>query len=390
MSDFFNDILKGLDDLTEEQLNELMSRLEVKKSGQSKNKGTTKEPSTSNDTDIIACIHCGSVDTKKHGKYNGKQRFFCKDCKKTFTPTTNKFFHHSKLNEAQWKELLRGMIENLSLTKIAENVDISVSAAWYNQKKILYMLAEMFTGQDNFVDIAECDEYSVHLSFKGKRDPEFFVKQLGRMPRHHRTRAEKIEYLQKHGLWEELQRNPDKLEELLTGDAYISGTNRDSVCILTGKDRSGNLYLDPACVGSIESRHVEEMLAGRFAEDAILVTDSNHSYKSFAELENIHHELVLASKHANGPYNLGRINSIHSKLNVYWSNDAHKLPATKYLDLSLILFWWMEKNSNLSTAQKVDKLYEYICAQDDTATSYESLQNRRLPLDTKGLLPDRV
>ena len=40
--------------------------------------------------------------------------------------------------------------------------------------------------------------------------------------------------------------------------------------------------------------------------------------------------------------------------------------------------------------KKVDKLYEYICAQDDTATSYESLQNRRLPLDTKGLLPDRV
>ena len=44
----------------------------------------------------------------------------------------------------------------------------------------------------------------------------------------------------------------------------------------------------------------------------------------------------------------------------------------------------------ITTTQMVNKLYEYICDQDDTATSYESLQNRKLPLDTKGLLPDRV
>lgn len=387
MADLFDEMLNSIDSLSDDQLDMLLSILEVKKSGQEKAK---EAGLLVDDGQIIACPHCGSATIKKHGKSQGKQRYMCKDCGKTFLNSIGTMFHHSKLNSYQWKELLKGMVLNLSLSKIAENMGICPSAVWYNRQKVLDMLASKFIDQDKFVDIVECDEYAVHLSFKGKRDANFFVNILGRLPRHHRNYAEKVEYLKKNGLWEDLQKDPERLEGLLTGDTYVRGTNKDSVCILTGKDRSGNLYLEPTCVGSIETRHIQQKLKNRLAPDAILVTDCNNSYNWFAEYENIHHEQILASRHAKGPYSLARVNAIHSKLAAYWPDTTGRLPATKYLDLSLMLFWWLEKNSDLTAPEQVEKLFSYLSDPIEYYTSYESLQNRTLPLDTKGLIPERV
>lgn len=189
---------------------------------------------------------------------------------------------------------------------------------------------------------------------------------------------------------EELQKDPVRLDELLEGTTYIPGTNKDSVCILTGKDRSGNLFIEPTCVGNIESEHVVRQLSDRFASDAILVTDSSNAYNLFAELENIHHEKIPSGKHAEGPYNLARINAVHSKLTTFVSNDDGRLPATKYLDLNLMLFWWLEKHKSLTVSQKVEKLYRYLSEPLQYKTTYKSLQTRALPLDTKGLIPDHV
>lgn len=388
MADLFNELLGSLDSLSEDQITELMARLEAKKSGSIQN--AKEQGLLVENEEIVACTHCGSVAIKKHGKSQGKQRYMCKDCKKTFLQTTGTMFHHSKLTSYQWKELLRGVVQNLSLTKIADITGISIKAVWYNRQKVLSILYDMFHKQDKFIDIAECDEYSVHLSFKGKKDPRFFIYQLGRMPRHNRSITEKVEYLQKNGLWDELQSDKEHLEALLTGDRYIPGTNRDSVCILSGKDRSGNIYLRPVCVGSIESAHVCKSFKDRFESDAIMVTDSNNSYNWFAEYENIHHEQILASKHAKGSYNLARINAIHSKLSSFWPDDRENLPSTKHLDFNLMLFWWLEKNGDLSTQQQIEKLYSYLAQQVNFNLTYEKITTRRLLLDTKGLIPIKV
>lgn len=399
MSDFFNDILKGLDGLTEEQLNELMSRLEVKKSGQSRTEGTSnhitisrnKEGLLEKDGRVLACPSCGSVHVVRHGQKDGIPRIKCKDCGKTASVSDNKknLTYHSRIDSAQWREILRGMVENQSIQTIAANTGLSTTSVWKNMKKVKMLVNEIFNEQDKFVDIAECDEYSVHMSFKGKRDPEFFIFTLGRMPRHHRNRAEKIEYLQKHGLWERLQGDTEKLEALLTGNNYLQGTNKDSVCILTGIDRSGNLFAKPVCLGSIERYHVVKHFTDKFEQDAIMVTDHSNSYVWFAEESNLHHEQVLASKHTNVPYSLARINSVHSILSAYWSDTKENLPATKYLDIETQFFWWLQKNKDLTTQEKIDELLGYINEQEYTA-KLEDWQDRPLQLDTKGLIPLKV
>jgi len=379
---------KHLGSLTDDELSDLLSRLEFERSRREKPEDT--KDLTVKDENIIACPHCGSVSIKKHDKRKGTQRYRCKDCGRTFTETSNTMMYHSKLTKEQWKILIKGMVQHLSLSQIAEEMKISTSGVWYNRQKILNCMSSMFAEQDRFADIAEFDEYEVHMSFRGKRDPAFFVNTLGRLPRHHRSVGEKIEYLQKAGLLAELQKDPERLERLLYGDSYVKGTKRDSVCILTGKDRSGNLLLELTCLGSIEAKHVEQTLSDKVSPDIIMVTDGNNAYNWFTELRNIHHEQIPASQHSRGPFSLAHVNAIHSKLATYWPDNGQRLPATKYLDLNLLLFWWIEKNGQLTTPEKAEELFSYIENRLLCTSSYQSLQRRALPLDTKGLIPQFV
>ena len=115
------------------------------------------------------------------------------------------------------------------------------------------------------------------------------------------------------------------------------------------------------------------------------------AYPGFAHKERIQLEQIEADKRAKGAYNLGRINALHARIADYYPKQSERAPATKYLDLSLMLFWWLEKNGQLSTTDKVDKLYALIS--DDIATpgtDYESITNRELALNTKGLVPKKV
>lgn len=97
----------NLDSLTDDELEELLSRLEVEKSSRASAgdvKGLLME-----DSNVIACPHCGSVSVVKCGKKDGKQRYKCKEevCGKTFMLTTSTMFSHTRLNREQWLELLR-------------------------------------------------------------------------------------------------------------------------------------------------------------------------------------------------------------------------------------------------------------------------------------------
>lgn len=381
-----DELLKNLDSLSDEELAALLSRLEVEKSGRQKENGVVYD----NKGQIIACPHCGSATVVKTGHKKGKQTYRCKDCKKYFTETSNTMLHHSRLTEAQWRGLLLGMVQNLSTNQIADTIGVSPKTVWYNSNKVMMLIYDIFHEQDTFIDIAECDEYFSHMSFKGKRNPEFFVYTLGRLPRHHRTYDEKVKYLKEAGLWEELQKNPVFLEQLLSGDTYLAGTNRDSVCILTGKDRSGNLFIKPVCLGSMDARHVIKHFEERFEEDAIIVTDSTNVYNQFAENNNLQHEKILSEKHTNGAFSLSRINALHSILSAYWPDAKENLPATKYLDINLSFFWWLEKSKDLTAQQKVDELYAYLTGKTTIELSYERLRTKHIGLDTKGLIPDHV
>ena len=381
---WFKDHIK---DLTAEQIIELDYLINIEQSKLHMGANSNTEEARN-----LICVHCGSSHTKKHGKVNGKQRYICKDCRKTFNRLTGTILNHSRLTNAQWKELLFGITENFTYSKIAKNVEISKSAAWINKQKICHAISKLYGEQDKFTGIAECDEYYVPVSFKGKRDPKFFLNTLGRMPRHHYTREQKIEWLKKAGVYDELKKNPQKLREVLySGETKLRGISRDQTCILTCQDRSGNLYINPVCVGRLETDDVKKGLEGHFEGDAILVTDSHNAYPPFAKTERIQLEQIEADRHAKGPFNLGRINALHADIARYWPKHQERVPSIKYIDLSLMAFQWLRKNNDMQTNEKVGKLYDIIQDRSLCAvTSYSKLKNRKLALNTKLYFPNKV
>lgn len=390
MSNFYDQFIDSLDDLSVEELQKLHSLVSAKLP---KEKTPTKNKDLGNDT-LNCCPKCGSTNYKKHGTKDGRQRYICKDCKKTFSESNATIFYHSRLSTGQWKELLRGMIDRLSTTEIAKNVGISQPAVWYNMQKVFEVLSKVYGKQDNFIDIAEADETFTHTSFKGKRDAEYFIKDLRRMPRHQRSREEKIEYLMKHGLYDELaQYEPEYLEQLLSDDVltYDRGiSNRDQTNIVVCTDRNKNLFVSPVSVGKLTSDDATKALGGRFADDAILVTDENNAYNDLAESEGIQLEQVLSTKHVKGPFNLARINSICDNLKNFLGPDRCR-PSTKYLDLWLLFYIWLEKHKELNTYEKRDLLFELISDNHhNMSMNYREHVQRELTLNTKGLYPTKV
>lgn len=377
-------LLEEMKNLTDEEIAKLFSEVEVEKSARSKGGEQEKK--------IIACPHCGSVATVKSGKTAaGTQRYQCKDCRRTFTLETKTIFSNSNLDEGQWYTLFKGIINRQSLQRIADEMGVSTKTAWYNKHKIQTVLLALYGQQDTFIDIVECDECWARLSFKGKRNPDFFVTQLSRLPRHRRSKGEKIEYLIKNGYASIVYDEPGELERLLYGSNFLPGSNKDGVCILSGKDRSGNLYISPACLGNAEPKHIQAHFQDRIASDAILVTDSSNAYGPFAKSHNLRYEKLASGQHSRGPYSLSRINSVHSNLREYMPKSGRNLLATKYLDLGLIFFWWQEKNKHLTPSDQVELLQK--CITDNPGigiTTYRRLCKRQLSLDTKGLIPRYV
>ena len=204
----------------------------------------------------------------------------------------------------------------------------------------------------------------------------------------------------KYGLYAEVAKDPERLARLLgenTGsknspkERRKRGISNDQTCVLTCKVRSGFFTIDPICVGPPGTTVIRQNLSGKFANDAILVTDSRGVYSGFAKTEGIQLEQIESDKFTKGAYNLGRIDAVHSKLSAFYPDQEERAPATKYLGLQLKLFWWLEVNGTLSTQDKVDKLYELMTGKTTLkGTDYESITNRELTINTKGEFPTKV
>jgi len=387
MADLFNELLNSVDSLSDEQLAKLVSKIDQKR-------GTPVKKEKEETKNEVICLYCKKpTSIKKFGKSCGRQRYMCKECNRTFCTSTGSLLSGSRLTEKQWRTLLKCIVFNLSVKDTAKEVGIARSSAWQNKIKVCYALYK--TGEFNneiFTDIAECDEYYAPVSFKGKRDPRFFIYTLGRMPRHHMNREEKINWLVKNGLYDKLKQNdPENLEFLLQYDGKLQGISREQTCILTCKDRGGHLYMKPTCIGRMKSSDVNNELHGKFEGDAIIVTDSHNAYNAFAESEHIHHEPIEAGSHSKGPFNLARINELHSELAGYWSKSARRIPATKYMEIEILMFMWLQKHENLTSDEKVELLYGIVSKQSFSIDStYDEIKSKEMNINTNGYFPNKV
>lgn len=402
-------ILKGRATLTDEQIEQLQKDLEKNK-GKVKSKGKNVELSelqakllskcSANRGDVACCPHCGSIAVIKNGKRKGRQRYLCKDCGKTHGDTYGTMLYHSRLTVEQWTKFLTLTLYNASLNRIKKDMGINIVTAWYNRHKVCALIQELVGEQDDFPSIVEGDEFYVPLSFIGERNKSFFLEELKRMPRHHRNRDEKYEYVVEAGYEvsevEDMEgfSEDDTIPSALAVSKELNGLNKEEkrkrgisneqVCVLTAVDKLENSYLAPSCIGRIEPKHLEQHWSGKFAEDSILVTDSLRAYRTFANNNKIHLRQIPSGKHTSGPFNLGKVNSYHSKLTTFM--NGYKEVASKYLDHYLALFRWQEKNRDHRTADKADMLLDMLTMGVSDRVLLTRLKYKPMPFDTKGIV----
>ena len=291
----------------------------------------------------------------------------------------------------------------LIFNRYCKNIDCSVSTAWLCRMKVYQTLKSIYGYCDTFNNIIEADGKYERISFKGKKDKNFFIDTLGRLPRHHRSKSERIEYLDSCGKYEELFKTKPKLlkemiyssQKRMVGRAKIDA-NHQHVCILTAIDRNNNIYIEPVISGTAKSNDVYERFVDKVTKDAVFVTDDHPSYKYFTRKEQIKHVRIENKKYTNSAFSLARVNSLHSAIDRFFKSKEYK-PATKYLDLYLMMFWWLQKNKDLSGNTMSQKLFDIMIGKIDytsrakmSRVTINCLVSRELPIDTKGFYPKCV
>ena len=422
MSNFrfnYNDIHKqvAIADLTDEQIQELFHLLQTKKSTRPQ---LTKEEkaffqccrehrnyANSKDLDTVVCPHCGSVKSIKHGTRNGRQRYFCKDCNKTFGDTNGTVAFRSKLSVGKWIEFIKLTLQGESCRTIAKELGINKQTALHNRHRVCSVLHQLVSNQDDFRSLAESDEYYYPLSFKDVKDPMFFLVTLGRMPYTHLSYEKKIEYVENQGfdidflhsyIKNEEQNKAELLNYVKLGDLKSQekfsnalngmetdkiiqvlntlheqqkkkrGISNQQVCCLSCVDTNNNHFLQSVCVGRIQPTHIEQTLVPHFTDDTVLVTDSHRAYKTVANKYKIPLNQIPSGKHTSGGFHLGHVNGYHHNISDFMY--LYHGVSSKFLDYYLALFYWVEKNKGKTY---LEQAYDII--------TLLANQTRKIPLD---------
>ena len=128
-----------------------------------------------------ACPYCHGR-ARLHGhSANGRQRFFCGNCRKSFSATTCTVQQHTLKPIDAWKKFYRCTLEYKALRASAKECGVCLRTAFLWRHKILDALQTMMDSV-KFDGVTEIGEAFFRLSFKGGHKKSNF--EMPRPPRH--------------------------------------------------------------------------------------------------------------------------------------------------------------------------------------------------------------
>jgi len=316
-------ILDLINSLSKAQIAELKDTLKVlpiEQSDQKNSKNKKHHPvDNQNKSTKIDCPHCSSKSIKGHGQYNGRKRYKCCLCSKTFTQLTDTPISNTKYPE-KWDDFVTCCIEGLSLRKTAEKLGIHVATAF----KWRHKLMGAYVSDQKLSGIAEADETFFLFSEKGSRTVS-----KRRKPR-------------KRG-----------------GKSKSAGITDDQVPVVVGKDRNRSLIAGVAGRGRISAKDIEQIFEEHIEKNTTLCTDAHPSFKAFAKANKIKFVQLNISKGRRvirKKYHIQNVNNAHTYIKK-WMARFNGV-ATKYLQNYMNWYCLMEEtrestNQTKKIAQKV-------------------------------------
>lgn len=248
------------------------------------------------------CPYCGGTHVVKFGHRNGKQRFLCRECQRTFMYSTNTLMANSHYGQSVWADFVRDTLCGNSPDASAEKYGFSHQTAFNMRHKVLMALQDLLEKNPVLLSgIAEFDETFVPDCYKGARVPE----EAGRKARKHGAKAAK------------------------------RGISNEYVAICTGVQRDGGVVAATVNRAKPSGEELGEIFRGHIAEDALILTDGLRSYNIPETLANC---TVVDVNHeeSRGIFNLNTVNSLHSYIKETYNH--YRGVATKYINRYNALF----------------------------------------------------
>lgn len=239
----------------------------------------------------LECPRCRSKKFYGHGEAHGLHRYRCRICSKTFNSLTGTPLSRLRL-KGKWLRYIDCLLMATTVRRAAKavGVDKNTSFRWRHR----FLTLPKTDRPSQLSGIAEADEIYFLESEKGAR---------------------------------KLQRAPRKRG----GAATKRGTSDEQVCVLVARDRTGQTLDFVTGRGPVSKLQLRRCLSPVLAEDTLLVTDGNASYRYFARDVGISHEAVNISKgiRVRGAIHVQNVNAYHSRFRE-WMSRFHGV-ATHYL-----------------------------------------------------------
>lgn len=289
------------------------------------------------------CVHCGSKQVVRFGKYMVKlglkeverQRYRCKDCRKTFTDVTSTPLYRTHKPD-KWLDFIKCMLEGYSLRKSAELIgDVHFVTLFYWRHKVLSALKQM--DFSTFSGIVEMDETYFLYSEKGKRNIK------GRKPR-------------KRG-----------------GTSTFRGISHEQVCVLIARDRQKSTYSGVLGRGRIVKTQLDKAIGSKLSSDNTLCTDAWRAFSTYAKSKGLEHYRFKSNgtERVKGLYHIQNVNNYHSRLKG-WMQRFNGV-ATKYLNDYLAWFHFLDYVKNRSDNDTIRRMIVESCLFPINST-YNSLR----------------
>lgn len=156
-----NRVLLAIEEMSWSQRRELMGRLKVVQAEEEVRAISEDRLQT-----LRLCPHCHGQHVVRSGSVRGLQRYKCRDCGRTFNALTGTPLARLRYRQ-RWLGQTAALIEGLSITKVAQLLEVARSTAFRWRHRFLALPHHVKAG--HFSGIVESDETCLRKSCKGRR-----------------------------------------------------------------------------------------------------------------------------------------------------------------------------------------------------------------------------
>lgn len=309
------------------------------------------------DGESIQCPHCKSKDYVLSGTYKSSdetiQRYMCKNCRKSFSASTNSLISGSSFSYVGWIKFIDCLYNGYTIEKTAEVCGISERTAHDNRIKLFYAL-KLLDDKVKLQGHIAIDETYFPVSFKGQASST--------LPREAHKRGQENH---KKGLSKNMVAVVCALDDMDNSIAHVAGTGNSSARKITMALNDSIEKEEVTCLYSDKASALKRFAEGQGYKIIQIKRDQlkQQSYQKDVRIA-LHH--------------LQRINAYHSRLKKFLSGCSSS--STKLLSGYLYLFAWKERNKNRNPFEAYKELIG-IMTEPNLSISAEDIVE-------KGYLPD--